>query len=609
MRRVWASAGAVGVGLIAGGTVLAAYSRFFASTWAMDEIWVDGTGPFRSAPEIDVSGAPDLFSTAALLIGVLMLGAVALMVARGRDSYGLAAFYLVPTVAAGLLYFPVQAYNYRVLTAYDRIRLAYPLFERLPTAIAAGTLVLLGTVSTTTLLRKPALLAELSRRTTALLCAGGLLISAAIAAVAISAGDDGRHVDHVMAAAVEPTAAPARLGTQRYRLQIPKIYHPTDDRAQGQLVAAGTGFVISSTEGVTAYDGASGTPRWHYLRTEIERDGDYGVTFTPGTLRSLDGGKVVLGKWRGLGWVAFDAATGEILWHNSDFARDESELGKRWNASDTYFGASPGPLALVHEDRLTGYDPRTGKRLWSTDPTPLDCKWTPSSLAGTDTAIYQIVKCFDSTQSWEVATAVDPRTGAVIDSRELARVPKSDSDDILSILDRLANSVSIMWMTGNDRNYLVVSAPEQLSTAPVTGTRGPEPMAADAAGHDVLVRTRQPYPADDTFDVRTLNADTGRYSLPGMRGYDISGEIFLADEVVERALYEYPGAGLDLRSEIRTWSRDDGHPVTIVSVDRGTENCSGSWLLAVPGAVLTACTPGTDKDRTPTEIIGFVTTP
>lgn len=613
MGRVWAAVGAVGAGLITGGVVLAIYSRFFASTWAMDEVWVRGTGVLRSGSGVDVSVVPDNFSMAALIVGVIMLLAVtivAIRVVRHRDSYGRAAYYLVPAVAAGLLVLPVRAYDYRVPAAYDRIRLAYPLFERLPTAVAAGMLIFLGTVLTIRVMRKPALVGSLSRGTTALLCAGGLLISAGVAAGAIREGDDARHVDHVMAAVVEPVAVPARLGTERYRLRIPKVYEPTDGRTDGQLVAAGTGFVLSSTAGVTVYDGATGAPRWHYLRTDYERDGRYGVTFTPGSLRSLDNGKVVLGKWHGLGWVAFDAMTGEILWHNSDFARDESELGERWNAGDTYFGAGPGPLALVQEDRLTGYDPRNGNRLWSTDPTPLDCKWTPSGLTGTDAAIYQIVQCSDGTEKWEVASAVDARTGAVIGSRELGRVPVSGSREILSVLERLSSSVSIMWKVGNDRNHLVVSAPEQLSTAPTTGTRGPESMAADATGHEILVRIRQPFPVEDTFDVRALNADTSGYQLPGMNGtHDLSREIFLTEEVVERALYEYPDTGIHLQSEIRSWSRNGGHPVTILPVDRGAANCSGTWLVAVPGAVLTNCLPPWGDDQTSTEIIGFVTTP
>ena len=63
-------------------------------------------------------------------------------------------------------------------------------------------------------------------------------------------------------------------------------------------------------DGVTVYDGATGTERWHYRRIGATRAT---VWNRPDRTISLRGENVVLTFWDKRGWLAFDAATGEVL--------------------------------------------------------------------------------------------------------------------------------------------------------------------------------------------------------------------------------------------------------------------------------------------------------
>ncbi|UGT41123.1 PQQ-like beta-propeller repeat protein [Nocardia yamanashiensis] len=407
--------GAVGAGLVLGGTLLAAYSRFWSegrdlSDWAA--VGRDWLGKFR----IPTAGLSESWGAFALVIGVIMLAVVADLVRRASaaepsDRVSTWVF----GIGAAALALGGYALSQHLIGVVDDIGFYYPLFDRLPTAAGAILLILLGAILAIGLCR-PAAVRAAGKRTLVIGAAAGLLISAGVAGTAVYAGDDDRRVDHTTVAAVPVPAAPTRLGTERYRVPVPLM---AISRQAGDIATAGTGFVLADTAGLTAYDGATGAPRWHYRRSDVV-DGDRnGVSYVSGSLLSADGGTVVLAQWYNAGLTAFDAITGELLWTRSEFADATGQLlvdSSRFESEQTAWrpvlavGDGPGTLAATDGSRLARFDARTGNRMWVVEL----CRANHWYVAVTGVAISRIAHCGANRG---VVTALDPVTGAVIGER------------------------------------------------------------------------------------------------------------------------------------------------------------------------------------------------
>ncbi|MFE9321876.1 hypothetical protein ACIHDR_03590 [Nocardia sp. NPDC052278] len=136
-----AAAGAVGFGLIAGGTILGIYSRFFTAEVQLDDRMVDGEdvfGPFR----LPINGVPDRFATTAAILGALMLVVSAGIVVRGlhaREGTGQAIVLAFAALVAATVTAVVAATTH-LPGMYGRIRFKYPFSTQLPTAVAANGL-------------------------------------------------------------------------------------------------------------------------------------------------------------------------------------------------------------------------------------------------------------------------------------------------------------------------------------------------------------------------------------------------------------------------------------------------------------------------------------
>ncbi|MEV4237999.1 PQQ-binding-like beta-propeller repeat protein [Nocardia sp. NPDC049737] len=614
LARLTAAAGAMGFGLIASGTILGLYSRFFAAKVELDDRMVDGEDFFGSF-RLPIDGVPDRFATAAVILGALMLFVSAGVVVRGlraREGSGRAivlalAALLAATMAVVL---PVKSHLPGI---YGRIRFEYPFFDQLPTAVAASGLVLAGTVLVLGLTLRPANVQRLRRRTSVGLASLGLVVGAAVTGAAVRAGDDNANIDHNTIAAVEVPALPQRLGSERYRVPIPMAAvdrYPDNgyDRRAPDTVVAGTGFVVASTEGLTAYDGATGVPRWHYLRTNAQRGEQLGVEYIHGSLRSVDGGTVVLARWDNKGWIAFDAVTGQVLWSDSAFARNApdpnthvvstSEMNP-WSLPRALdFRPAPQFLTLANRTHVVRYDGRTGTPMWSAE----GCSDPNQNILITDTAIYRIARCKSDNETRLTATALDPKTGAVTSTRELARAPAKT--DITVLTHTLANTIVVDWSSfPHGSGTIIVDRPDRLANVPILPGNTPEPIAADPNGPEVLTEyPTQPYDSG-ALQVMALNENTVRYQLPGLSSrYPATraNDLFLASELVEATLYE--GADGQYRAEIHSWNRTDGTPAMVYSLDRDNNRCEGSAPLAVPGAVVVVCYASTRV-----EVIGFAT--
>ncbi|MEV2226283.1 PQQ-binding-like beta-propeller repeat protein [Nocardia vinacea] len=610
-----AAAGAVGFGLIAGGTILGIYSRFFAAQVQLDDRMVDGEDVFGSF-RLPINAVPDRFATTAAVLGALMLVVAAGIVVRGlrarEGSPRAIVLALAALVAATVT--AVIAAKAHLPGMYGRIRFEYPFFTQLPTAVAANGLVLAGTVLVIGLALRPADVHRLGRWTLVALVSLGLVATAGVTAAAVRAGDDSANIDHNTVAAVGVPAFPQRLGSERYRIPIPMIAvdrYPDNgyDLRAPDIAVAGTGFVLASTQGLTAYDGATGTPLWHYLRTNAQRGEGLGVEYIPGSLRSLDDGTVVLARWDNKGWIAFDAITGQVLWTESDFTRTAPDPNTRvisvsetnpWHLPRAHdFRPGPQFLILANGTHVVRYDGRTGTSMWSVE----GCHDPNHHVLITDTAIYRIARCKSGNDTSLTTTALDPKTGAVISTRELARIPTKA--DVTVLTHTLANTIVVNWSSydAHQSGTIILDRPDRLATVPILPGNTPTPIAADPNGPEVLTEVpTHPYDSD-ALQVTAIDESIVSYKLSGLHGrYPLPGakDIFLATELVEATLYE--GTNGQPHAEIHSWSRTDGTPVATYPLDRDNNRCDGSTPMAVPRAVVAICYRSTEI-----ELIGFGT--
>ncbi|MFI9505549.1 PQQ-binding-like beta-propeller repeat protein [Nocardia sp. NPDC052566] len=599
-----AGAAAVGIGLISGGTALAVYSRFFASAEHLDDRMADGSdwfGSFR-AP---VAGVPVRFATAAILLGVALIAvavAVAVRGGRARAGSGRAGVFALAVLACVAVWggFAVRAH---LPGMWDSIRFDYPWFAQLPTALAATALVLIGGVLMLGLALYPVNVRRIGRGAMATLIAVGLAVAAGVAVLAVRAGDDDANVDHSTAASVTIPPVPRRLGNERYRVALPVQIDARDANRKraADVVVAGAGFVVASTEGLTAFDGATGQPRWHYLRKNVRRGDQLGVEYIRASLMSADGGSVVLARWDNKGWVALDAVTGAVLWTDSEFTRrlpdpDLSSASEKnpWRIADDEFRPTARYLVLTDGSHIERYDARTGARMWSAD----GCGDRRQEVAVTDPAIYRITHCVNGNEMTITANALDPGTGTVTATRELTRLATENAPRVFT--RTIANTVVIDWFSDSVRmrGSIVVDRPAHLTTAPDT-TASLHPLAADPNSDEILV-SRPTQPVDvHAYQVVSIDG-TVKYPVDGIQEdyiHSSSDDIFLADELVQAAHYDVDGGS---RTEVRVWSRTDGSRVAAYPLSPGDGHYEITMPMAAPGAVLILCIGPKNVD-----LIGF----
>ncbi|MGV9663756.1 hypothetical protein [Nocardia niigatensis] len=604
-----AATGVIGAVAVVAGTGLAVYSRWFASTTSANSEQLHRRTFFTTDSwGVDIATVPTLLATTAVCLGAGMLiaaGIAAVRITRNWTDYRGFGLWCGLAVVAAVVAWPALVFGDHVIEVWGRLRLEYPLSVQLPAALGAGTLIFVGAVLLVPILMAPNRSRPLPRRIVAVAPAAGVLLSAVTVSVAVHAGDDGLHVDHTTAARAAIPAQPTGLGAEKYRFAIPARETNSAWADIGDLVPVGTGFVLSSAEGITAYDGATGMQRWHYLRTHTKHSGNYGVLYVDGSLRSLDGGTVVLARWAALGWIAFDAVTGEILWQKSDFTRDTAPWTRRPYdpAQRPEVGVAgpwpaPVPLIISEDDSMQGYDPHTGARRWSTDVTVPGCGHRRVESVLTDTDIYRVSGCSSDTETWVDITVLDARTGVIRATREFARHASTGRYDPYVHLEALTNTVLIDWSSSDriDGGTIMVRNPDQLATATPFDAQARQPIAADPAGPDVLISdfwTRDPR-APGHFVV--LDTDTGaeRYTLPGMDGWgrDPGHDLFLRDQIVETS---YTTA-----SAVQAWSRTDGHLLGSQPIASPGQDCANTPIRAVPAAIVVVCV-----SKTTAELIGY----
>ncbi|NNH72311.1 PQQ-binding-like beta-propeller repeat protein [Nocardia uniformis] len=604
----------LGFGLLVGAVALGLYSLFIATTVPLSDSHLRNGGVTWRLEEV---------GGIVVVAGGLLLVLTAVAFWRGRRSTGTTdpegkfENFATGTVVVTVMALAFIAFDARIPTIFADIRSDYPYFSRLPTAVAAFVLVAAGALLVLGLLPRMTNAALVGYRPVATAVVVGLGLSTAVGFAAVRAGDDSVNLDHATATAADPLPTPDRLGPERYRVVIPPTEKDPDrfitssTQVAPNIVRAGTGFVIGTRDGLTAYDGNTGRERWHYRR--LPRDGELRLPYAANSLRSLDNGTVVLAVWRGIGYRAFDAITGELLWTESEFTRDNSAID--WSTSSHHRnGSLPGLLILASETRIARYDARTGTREWISDIDGGECpgfdrnRWNPhSDDAHTANAVYRLLHCERDDQSWIQIQALDTGTGAAIGTRDIARGPlehERTSNPLRSYpdMERLENTLVIDWKTRESGPWhLLVDHPSHLVTAPIRqpGT----PFGADPEGSEVAVGTYGARYGDGYADVIAADSDTLVLPIQEMDLWSAMPKrvVFLRDELLTVLLD--PSRTVE-GPQVGAWDRTDGRFVGMQPIGHGRERCDSITLLPVPSALLAICAPR-DPTRSETTIIGY----
>ncbi|MGS2809952.1 outer membrane protein assembly factor BamB family protein [Nocardia sp. MW-W600-9] len=511
LARPRALAAAAGTGLLAGGVVLALVSRFGTTTVSVRAIFAQ----------------PTQFAVVATVLGGLALIVVVACWIAGRrravdlwnrqhtwELFATGAIVLVIAILAGL------SWREHLPSSYETLRATLPYFTQLPTAVAATILVGIGAILVLPLTIHTGVSRTIGRGATAGAIAAGLVISATAGTVAVRAGDDNANVDHGVAAPAPMPAIPGRVSAEAYRLQLPPINNRLEATGR-QVIPAGTGFVIAGVDGLRAYDGATGEPRWHYLRRP--QSGKRVFELDRGSTIVTADRSAITTRWNGPRdqhrRITFDAVTGQILWTSddeNDFASHDDDRATR--LLDT---PAAGTLIVETTTEIKGYDARTAAQRWSTARSAGGCRPTDAPTQVTATAIYRVLRCGPD---WRI-TALSASTGDTIGSRDLP----ADTEPHLELL---SNTLLAGW-GGQDRKYLLTDAPEQLASAPVR-TDG-WPFAADPAGPAVLVGS-----VEEPAAALTTIGTTASTPVPGLTQWTEGSLHFLADEIVNLKFGDSP---------------------------------------------------------------------
>ncbi|MFD6395320.1 PQQ-binding-like beta-propeller repeat protein [Nocardia sp. NPDC060249] len=541
------AAAILGAAVLSGGVTVAIYSLYFAAdnpfagTIDSEETLSDTLGVFSIA-----------FGAAALLLLAVALRWSVTLRAAGFGNPPVLIMSVVLAVEV------IICANLDILSTVDQVFDDYAAYPRLPMAVAAWYLVIAGSVLALGTTLAPPSRRALTTRSGAVLAAIGVLACAAAAGVAQCVGDDDRVIDHRTAAATAVSPVPNRLGSEKFRINL------KDSR---RVVVGGNGFFVGSKEGITAYDGATGNPRWHYLRPKVT---SRGVQHSPDSMVSVPAENVVATYWENLGWIAFDASTGERLWTDSEFSRGRPEHGP---TAGTTYGDEPAPfLVRVTDCTLARYEARSGRLMWA-HPGQNVCRIRDSKIAVTSHAIYRM-SAVGTTQT--LISAFDLATGATVAERKIPN-PDSDRTPKLSVVDDV---VSIDWHD-KTAGHLRFESPDNLRTAAVTEPA--EVIAADPSTGTIVTRSDR-----DAVTMSETRAPAGSrpvVGLPSYWSYKFDA-LLLTDELV-------------ISTEgLRTWKRSD---LTENTPDDALSSCSLLGASQAPGVVLLRCG---DSRSTP-QIVGF----
>ncbi|MEV0333439.1 PQQ-binding-like beta-propeller repeat protein [Nocardia sp. NPDC050717] len=405
-------AGVVGAVLLAGGVALALYSQFVAAPIPVP--LDDDDAETRDFPLRLVRGSLVLAGTV-VLIGAAVLIGTAVLARKHRGDERVAGFtaggvLAMVAVLIGGIAFAVTSH---IPSTYQRLTSIFVATPRAPSAIAALALVLLGAALVFVLVATPTA-ARPRRWALASAVVVGIVPVLGAAGIAARLGDDTSSIDRATAGPRPETATPAVLGPERFRLRLPA----EPGQPGSRIIFTGNGFVVSALDGITMYDGATGTARWHYRRLGVGSDG---VANVPRMTVAPRGENAVLTYWEKRGWLAFDTATGELLWTATDLLAD-SDLIDRMMRGNLFAVNEPivrGNLLAFTSPRgtVTRVDARTGRTLWSSPPEASGCAATLQRVVATMTAIHRVESCGYGDNAAVVITELDDESGAIHDQR------------------------------------------------------------------------------------------------------------------------------------------------------------------------------------------------
>ncbi|MEV0063789.1 PQQ-binding-like beta-propeller repeat protein [Nocardia sp. NPDC050718] len=577
--RARAIAAAIGTGLLAGGVLLGLYSWFGATTRAVSSTLAQ----------------PAQFAAISSVLGAVVLAIVVAAWFAGRrrtiDLWNNQHTWELRVSGAtelAIVFLIGMSWRMHLPSSYSVIRAEQRYFDQLPTAVGATFLVGAGAILTLLLTIHMGLARTLSRRILATAIAAGLAVSAAVGITAVRAGDDSANIDHLTVAPTPIGPVPSRLGTEAFRLQLPPI-NERQEATGRKVIAAGTGFVVVSIDGLRAFDGATGEPRWHYLRRS--QSGHRALSPERESPFTTADGSVLISRWYGGGETivfAFDAVTGRILWNSNednDFAADH-----RHRASSLIESATSKEVLLVSRTAVTGYDARTAERRWSV-PVQSDCTPREGDTLVAANAVYRVIRCTDSL--WRIL-AIDPSTGALAGSRDL----HTSNRPYLSLL---SNTVLVDWRQPEDEHsiYVLVDHPGKLTTALVHTTGSP--FAADPLGTEVILGLKDPEgPRYSSYAAMTTTDGAPARRIPGMvPSLAPSSTVgFLTDEIVD--------LDFDSPPTLSVWDRRTLLPPTTIPVASTCRpNRTQPTLTTVPSAVLVVCQNNEEIGGATLDIIGF----
>lgn len=576
--RYKALVGAVGAGLLTGGTALGLFSRF-------------GTAPV--AVRDTYAQAGHVAGAAAVAGGLVLAIAVAAWFAgRSRQADLWSTHHrwelgATATVALVLGFLGVMSWNEHLPSSYTTLRTEMPYFEQLTTSVGALALVAIGSILVLPLAFHMGVARTLRRGTSTAAMATGLAIAAAVSVVAVRAGDDRLNVDHSTAAPTPVPAAADRFGTEAFRLQLPPLNNRPEATGR-EVIAAGTGFLVIGVDGLRAFDGATGEPRWHYLRRP--QSGTRTLIYDRGSAITAADGAIVTTRWTGRSGtrrITFDAVTGQILWtsdDHTDFTSDDHDSPARLleaPASDT--------LIVETDTAVKGYDARTAARRWVTPVAESGCRSSDVGTRVTADAVYRVLRCGGSI--WRVI-AIDTATGGVIGHRDYPASPSNKPT-----LTLLQNMTLIDFWTPDNPAYMLVEKPDQLATSPLR-TSG-SPFAAAADGSDLLVGLFDPTTRQSHVDLATYDG-TSRTRVPEMSpSSPNSGAVHvLAEEIIA---LEY-----DTSLRLSRWPRRNPTSPTAVPIEATCRpKATQPTLLPVPASILVVCQNNEEIGDATLDIIGY----
>ncbi|UGT57108.1 PQQ-binding-like beta-propeller repeat protein [Nocardia asteroides] len=564
----------VGAVLLAGGVGLALYSQFVAAPIPVP--FDDDYPRTRDFPLHLVRGSLVLAGAVVLIGAVVLVGTAVLNRRHSGDerTAGFTAGGVLAMVAVliGGIAFAVTAH---IPSTYQRLTSIFAATPRVPSAIAALVLVLLGAVLVFVLVATP----TVARPRAAVLATAvvvGVVPVLGAAGIAVRLGDDATSIDRVTAEPSQETGAPTVLGPERFRLRLPV----DPDQPNARIVTTGNGFVVSTRDGITSHDGATGTARWHYRRLGVRSDT---VGNVPMKTVALRGENAVLTYWEKQGWLAFDTDTGELLWTATDLPADQDSIVR-------------GNLLAFTSDygTVTRVDARTGRTLWTSPRESSACSSTDRHVVATMTAIYRVASCGYGDEAAVVVTELDAKSGEIHGRRGF---PAPSRRSPCYVEARVLDSGYVVMSCGHDGGTTEILLPPTglLASAVVVSDDYVGVLAADS---DILISSYLPDEPVRRWEV--LSAADGRpmaeldRASAGEDARTTYATAMLAEQIVTvtRQHDAYT---------LRTWDKRTGLPGPARSVSVPPETSALRWTTLGGSLVLIATGP----DYRDIEIIGF----